>query len=117
MPAAGKVAGVPGGIGLLDAVQVGTGTACWGITSGTVSLNPGSITNAERGAVTFALTGAATGDTVVMTPPDALNVGLVFAGARVTTANTVTVYIGNISAAPVDDTARTWGYTWLDFTE
>lgn len=118
MPATGIIAGVPGGVGLLDAIQVSnTGTSCWGIRAGTVSLDPASINADTKGSVTFALTGAATGDTVVMIPPDTLEAGLIFVGARVTAADTVTVYLANITAAPVDGGALTWGYTWFDFTE
>jgi hypothetical protein len=117
MPA-GIVAGVPGGIGLLDAVQVSAnGTALWGVRSGTVSLNPGSINATTRGTVTFALTGAATGDTVIMVPPDTLEDDLLFVGARVTSASTVTVYLYNPTGGAIDGAALTWGYTWLDFTE
>lgn len=85
-----------------------------GFLTGTVSLDPGSIGAQTRGSVTFTLSGAAPGDIVILQPPTGLNAGLIYAGARVTTANTVTVFIGNLTGGSIDDGAQTWEYIWID---
>jgi hypothetical protein len=85
------------------------------ITTGTASVDLASIANAETGSGTFTLTGAASGDVVIVNPP-ALTTGLVFGGAAVTGTNTVTVYATNASAAPIDQAAATFRYVWIDLT-
>lgn len=100
----------------LTSLTVGGGTAIKEIDSGTTSLDPASIAAQTRGSVTFTLTGAAVGDIVIMQPPSALNTGLAFAGAEVTGANTVTVYIVNVTGGAIDDGANTWRYLWFDLT-
>ncbi len=85
-----------------------------GIQTGTVSLDPGSIGAQTRGSVTFNLPGAAPGDIVILQPPTGLNAGLAYAGARVTAANTVSVFIANITGVSIDDGAQTWEYLWFD---
>ena len=100
----------------LKSLQVGGGTLMRKIQSGTISINPPSIATITRAAVTFTLTGAAVGDRIVMEPPAALNDDLVFVGARVTAADTVTVYIYNPTAGAIDDAAQTWNYLWFDLT-
>lgn len=85
------------------------------ISTGTISIDPPSIATVTRGAPTFTLTGAAAGDFVVMLPPSTLNDDLCFVGADVG-ANTVTVYLYNPTAGPIDDTAKTWRWLWFDTT-
>lgn len=85
------------------------------IASDTASVNLPEIAAAATGSATFTLTGAATGDVVVVNPP-ALTTGLVFAGAAVTGANTVTVYATNTTASPIDEAAATFRYLWFDLT-
>ena len=85
------------------------------IASDTASVNFPEIAAAATGSATFTLTGAATGDVVVVNPP-ALTTGLVFAGATVTGANTVTVYAVNTTASPIDEGAATFRYLWFDLT-
>lgn len=60
-----------------------------------------------QASFTGAVTGAAVGDMVVATPPDALS-GLISFSARVSSANTVTVTLSNPSAATASLTAGTW---------
>jgi hypothetical protein len=91
-------------------------TAVRGFLSGTISLDPASIAATTRGTVTFTLTGAASGDAIIMMPPSGLNDDLVFCGADVTAANTVTVYLYNPTAGAINDTASTWRYVWIDLT-
>lgn len=102
---------------LVGALSVGAvSSRIKGIKSGTVSIDPGSIATVTRGTGAGTITGLAAGDIVVMSPPAALNDDLVFAGARVTGADTVTVYLYNPTAGAIDDTARTWDYLWFDLT-
>jgi hypothetical protein len=101
---------------IIDGGGAVTSSPIKAVQAGTASLDPGSISTVSRGSVTFTLTGAASGDAIVMMPPSALNDDLIFCGADVTSANTVTVYLYNPTAGSIDDTARTWKYVWLDLT-
>ena len=92
------------------------GNTVGNLTKGTVSLNPASINATTRGSVTFTLTGAAAGDLIVMMPPSTLNDDLIYCGADVTAADTVTVYLYNPTAGGIDDTAQTWNYVWISLT-
>lgn len=85
------------------------------VATGTASVNLPEIAAAETGSATFTLTGAASGDVVVLNPP-ALTTGLIYAGCAVTGANTVTVYATNASAAPIDQAAATFRYLWFDLS-
>lgn len=96
-------------------LSVGAGTVVKKIASDTASVDFPSISAAQTGSATFTLTGAASGDSVFLNPP-ALTTGLVFAGAAVTAANTVTVYAVNATASPIDQAAATFRYTWFDLT-
>lgn len=92
------------------------GSALRRVTTGTTSLNPASIAATTRGSVTFTLTGAAAGDLIHMQPPADVNDDLIFVGAEVTSANTVTVYLYNPTVGAIDDAATTWRYIWMDLT-
>lgn len=83
---------------------------------GTVSVNPGSIATIVRGSVDVTVAGISIGDMVTFHPPDALNTGLAYAGCRITADNTVRLYLVNVTAGALDDTARTWDYEWWDRT-
>jgi hypothetical protein len=98
----------------MGAVQVGTGDTVYGFDFGTVSINPASIAATSRGATTFTLTGAKTGDVLVMNPPSGLNDDLVFAGCAVTGTSEGTVYLYNPTGSAIDDAAATWTYLWID---
>lgn len=97
-------------------LQVGTGDIIKKIEAGTVSADPGSIAAQTRGSVDVTVTGVATGDIVTMNPPDGLNTGLAYAGCRVTGADTVRVYLANITGGAIDDGSLTWDYLWYDLT-
>lgn len=100
-----------------DGIAVGAnGSLVKKIASGTVNLDPGNIATVSRGTVTFTLTGAAAGDVIVMQPPATLNDDLLFVGAAVTAADTVTVYLYNPTGGGINDAALDWTYTWLDVT-
>jgi len=70
-----------------------------------VTVDFGSITNATTGTATATVTGAASGDEVVVNAPS-LEADLVLANAHVSAANTVTIRIGNISAAPINPASQ-----------
>lgn len=100
----------------MDARYVAKGaTQKAAVATGTASVNLPSIAAGETGSATFTLTGAASGDAVLVNPP-ALTTGLAFAGAAVTGANTVTVYATNASADAIDQAAATFRYVWIDLT-
>lgn len=80
------------------------------ILSATASLNFGSITNGLTADLTITVTGAASGDDVIVTPPSTIEAGLIFAGF-VSAANTVKIRVGNMTAAPVDPAAGVWRAT------
>lgn len=114
LPLAGGALGMQTGVALTTAaagskVQV-LGTAAGSATPlfASTSLNFGSIAAAGQLELTITVTGAAVGDAVVLAPPAAPEAGLVWAG-RVSAANTVTVRVANITAAPIDPAAATWG--------
>lgn len=98
-------------------LAIGGGDIIKKIEAGTVaSVDPGSIAAQTRGSVDIAITGVATGDIVTLNPPDGLNTGLAYAGCRVTGADTVRVYLANITGGAIDDGALTWDYLWYDLT-
>lgn len=100
----------------VGSIAIGDGDTLFGIKTGVVSLNPASIATVTRGTVTFTLAGAKTTDTIVMNPPAALNDDLIFVGASVTAADTVTVYLYNPTLGAIDDVALNWNYLLIDVT-
>lgn len=102
------------GLALVGALRADKGAnRIEGVQTGTVALDPPSIAATSRGTVTFTLTGAATGDAIIMLPPSDLEDDLLYVGAAVTAANTVTVYLYNPTAAALDGVSKTWGYVWF----
>jgi hypothetical protein len=78
------------------------------VRSGSASLNFGSIGAAAQADLTITIAGAAVGDEVIMALPAAPAAGLIF-NAFVSAADTVTIRASNITAAPVDPAAATYG--------
>jgi hypothetical protein len=78
------------------------------VLSGSASLDFAEIAAAAQANLTITVTGAAVGDEVVMALPAAPAAGLVF-NAFVSAANTVTIRASNITAAPVNPAAATYG--------
>ena len=74
---------------------------------GTATSSITSVAAATQVSFTGTVTGAATTDSVLATPPNALGVRVAYF-ARVTAANTVTVYINNPSAASQTLSTGTW---------
>jgi sarcosine oxidase gamma subunit len=101
---------------MLGGVNIGGGSTIYQIKTGTVSVNPGSIATVTRAATTFTVTGAATGDVLILNPPADLDDDLLFVGAAVTGANEGTVYLYNPTGGAIDDSARTWRYVLISFS-
>ena len=93
-----------------------TGDVNYGLDFGTASVDPASINATSRGSVTFTLTGAKTTDIIVVNPPADLNDDLIYCGAAISAADTVSIYLYNPTASGINDTARTFSYVWIDMT-
>jgi hypothetical protein len=88
-----------------------TGAMSWRpVLYGTVTVDPPNIAANSSGTVAVTITGVQPGDLVFLTPPSSIEAALIFQGASVTGANTVTIQIRNVSGAAVDGAARTWSY-------
>jgi hypothetical protein len=92
----------------LNGFIAGDGSTITKVRSGSASLNFGSIDAAAQADLTIAITGAVVGDEVIMALPAAPAAGLIF-NAFVSAADTVTVRASNITAAPIDPAAATFG--------
>ena len=77
------------------------------ILTGTAVCSVTSLNAVTQTSFTGTITGAAIGDNVIATPANALT-GRISVFARVTAANTVTVYLNNPSAASATLVAGTW---------
>jgi len=100
----------------VGALIVGDNDTVYGIEFGTVAVDPASINATTRGATTFTLTGAATTDIIIVNPPSTLDDDLIFAGAAITAADTVTVYLYNPTAGAINQAEATFSYCWIDTT-
>lgn len=92
-----------------------SGTVIKTIKTGSAAIDFASVAAGETGSGTITVTGAAVGDAIIV-QPGTYTTGLGFAGATVTGANTVTVYVVNASANPIDESSATHYYTWIDLT-
>ena len=102
--------------GTFGDLKIGTGPVIKNTATGTISADPSSISAQSRGYVDVTITGVAVGDIVIMQPPDALNVGLVYGGCKVTAADTVRIFLANLTGSGIDDGAHDWLYFWMDIT-
>lgn len=87
-------------------------------SQGTFTANTSSVPQSSIETATFTLTGASTGDLVLVQPSTALEAGLsLSAMAVVTAANTVTVtFINETSAAVVQTSGLTNKYFFIKIT-
>ena len=92
----------------LNGFIAGDGSTITKVRSGSASLNFGSISAVSQADLTIAVVGAAVGDEVIMALPAAPAAGIVF-NAFVSATDTVTIRASNITAAPVDPAAATYG--------
>lgn len=72
----------------------------------------GSITTINTATTTLTVTGAQTGDTVIVNPSTALEAGLVVYG-YVSAADTVTIVANNPTSGSIDPASRTYYVTVL----
>jgi len=86
----------------------GSGATVTKILTATASLDFPSISAASQADLTITVTGAATGDEVIMSLPAAPTAGLVF-NAFVSAANTVTIRASNITGSPINPAAASFG--------
>lgn len=77
------------------------------LPTGTAVLDFGSIGAGLQATLTITVTGAATGDVVLLGAPAALEAGLSFCG-YVSAADTVTVVVANNTAGSIDPASATW---------
>ena len=101
----------------VGALQIGDNDMVYGIEFGTVEIDPANLNATTRGATTFTLTGAATTDIIIVNPPADLNDDLIFCGAAVTAADTVSIYLYNPTAGAINQASATFSYCWIDTTE
>jgi hypothetical protein len=91
------------------------GSTITNIVTATVSFNPNVVTLTSYTQVNLTITGAKDGDRAIVAAPAGLNEGL-FCTAKVTAADTVTIYVRNPNATNVtDNTSRTLGVALLQF--
>ncbi|MFA5356461.1 MAG: hypothetical protein WC301_03550 [Candidatus Omnitrophota bacterium] len=98
-------------LSVTNSMTIGSsGTAFTGLLHGAVAVNPPSIAAAASTTLTVTVTGAATTDRIFLTPPSAIEADLFYQGATITSANTVTIRIGNEGTGAVDGASRNWTY-------
>ena len=104
--------------GSLSLTTAGTNTANNSINflkQGIVSIDPASIGAGGNGTVSVtsstvpALSGIQTGDRIFVTPPTALEDGLLFMGATAG-PDAISIKIKNVSGGAVDGAAQNWSY-------
>lgn len=104
--------------GTLSLTTAGTNTANNGINflkQGIIPIDPASIGGGSNGTTSVAsstvpaLAGIQTGDRVFVTPPTALENGLLFMGAT-TEPDVISVKLKNVSASTIDGAAQNWSY-------
>jgi len=78
--------------------------------SGTVSIDPPSIGAGLYANVDVTVTGLATADRILVTPPVDIEDGLRFVGASIPAVNTLRIRLHNTTGVAIDGAARTW--TW-----
>lgn len=84
-----------------------------GINVGTFSLDPANITTLTSLESSVTIRGVNVGDVVFLNVPASLHTGLAFSGVRVSAANTIALRLSNFTGSDINDTARTWTYTWI----
>jgi len=88
-----------------------TGAMSWRpVLYGTVSVDPPNINANTSATFTVTITGVQPGDLVFLTPPSSIEGELVFQGANVTAANTVTIRMRNVTGGGINGAPRTWSY-------
>lgn len=94
-----------------SAMSIGGGTQITKVVKGTISVDAASMLTLAHSILTLTITGAAVGDSVVITPGTAgFESGIICVGAYVSAADTVKVTMFNCSASTVDAAALVCQY-------
>ena len=106
------------GVNALGALSVGGGDTIKAIKTGTFAANTSAIGQSSAETATFTLSGATTGDLVLVWPSTALDVGItLMANATVTATSTVTVnFVNETSLASTQTSGLTYRYMHFDLT-
>lgn len=96
-----------------SSVNIGGGGALSYVKKATVSVDLASISTLAVVETSVTVTGAATGDAVIATPPAALAAGLMVVGAFVSAANTVKLRVYNSTGGSIDEAAANWVFTLI----
>lgn len=91
-------------------ITIGSGSAISKVLTATASLDFGSIAAQSSADLTVTVTGAATGDAVIMGLPASPSAGVVF-NAFVSSANTVTIRATNATSGAIDPASATYRAT------
>ena len=92
--------------GTIQARDLASGVLDRIMTAASIDLR--EIQAGERAVVSVPLAGVDPLDIVVVSPPESLHSGLVFAGSDVQTSHTLTLYLHNITAETIDAGSQTW---------
>lgn len=104
-----------GAVTASTSIAVGSGgTAMTLIKKGTIAIDPGSIADKASAVSTLTITGAATGDIVILNPGTAgFTAGIALVSPYVSAANTVKVTVANLSGGTLDEASLTCAYILL----
>jgi hypothetical protein len=97
-------------------LEIGGGDPVYKVRKVTVEVDPASINAVTKAGTAVVVTGVAAGDIVIATPPATLEDDLIPAGAVVTGADEVTIYLYNGSAGAVNGAALNWVLTVIEFS-
>ncbi|MFH1759049.1 MAG: type II secretion system protein [Patescibacteria group bacterium] len=96
----------------LATTNVGDGTPINGLYTGFLSVDPPLITGYSNGSVTISAPASiGASDRIFLTPPQDLNSGLLFVGARTVDAtDQIEITIRNVTAGNIKGDAKNWAY-------
>lgn len=81
-------------------------------TDGTVTIDPADLAANTCAETTVTITGAATGDKIVLVPPSGgLTLGLLQGQARISATDTVKLPLCNVTSGSINQASGSWGYT------
>lgn len=104
----GNVTGNLTGNVVSSSVNIGSGGALSFVKKVAVAVDPGNITTLTTLEVSVTVAGAAAADLVVVSPPAAIEAGLVIGAAYVSGANTVKLRLYNSTGADINPASGSW---------
>lgn len=93
----------------------GDGVMMAAIRGGTVGIDPPAIGATSNGTATVLLPGVEVGDIVILVP-ETVNNGMIYGGAQVTGAGTVSAYFLNTTGGSLNIASADWQYLHIDLT-